>query len=135
MGGDGLVPYVQHREQAGEALVLGAMYPANDIQHPRERKDVHRSGSPVLLGLPPQKDLQARRVIGVNLELQPAHVRLEPRGLLPKVGHLIGARRRSLGHECLEALCDIQAPRDLCPLVKRSEDRLIGDNGIEIPTP
>ena len=134
MGGDGLVRDVEHGKETGEAPVLGTMHPANHVSHPGERKDVHRSGSLVLLGLPPKQHLEGRRVLDVNFESHRAYVRLEPLGLLPHVGYLIGARRLPLSDKSREASRDIEALRDLRPAVERLEDGLVGDNGIEIPT-
>jgi hypothetical protein len=134
MGCHGLTPNVEHGEQAGEAIVLSAVHPANHFPHPGEREDVHRPGSPVLLGLPPKQYLQVRLVLDVNLESNRANVRLEPRGLLLNVGYLIGARRLALSNKRLEAPCDIEALRDLRPPVELLEDGLIGKNGIEVPT-
>ena len=134
MGGDGLVRDVEDGEEAGEAPVLSAMHPANHVSHPGEREDVHRSGSLVLLGLPPKQHLQGRLVIHVNLESNRANIRLEPRGLLPNIGYLIGARRLALSDKSLKPLREIEALRDLGPPVERLEDGLIGNNGIEVPT-
>jgi hypothetical protein len=73
-------------------------------------------------------------VIDVNLESNRANIRLEPRGLLPNIGYLIGARRLALSDKRLKPLREIEALRDLGPPVERLEDGLVGNNGIEVPT-